>query len=97
MAIMGGTVKIRAEFKNFEGTYQDPTDIVFRVYSDKYNQIGEDVPITSTYKIGTGIYEYPFQIPVLKTPSSELTCELSGNVSGYQVAVRKKIQVQFSN
>jgi hypothetical protein len=96
MAIMGGTVKIRAEFKNFEGTYQDPTEIKFVAYSKDKNILSED-DVTVDHKISAGIYEYPFTIPVLKTDSTEIICELSGNVSGYQVVVRKKIQVQFSN
>lgn len=60
---IGDTIKLDCEFKNFAGQYADPTDITLKLYDEKQRQIGITIDIISTYKISTGIYEYPYVVP----------------------------------
>lgn len=63
LAVIGNTVKLSAEFRTWAGDYGDPTDIVLKIFDHNKVQIGYDIPITSTNKISTGIYQYDYTIP----------------------------------
>lgn len=85
MAIIGDTVKLRVEFRSFEGVLADPENIVLTVYDLNKTSLSGPVNINGDYKISTGIYEYPYTIP---DNHPTLFYEFKGNAQGLPAAVR---------
>jgi hypothetical protein len=63
MALIGSTIRLRAEFKTFDGNFVDPSSITLKIYDSKKKQIGSNIPIGLEYRISTGIYEYDYIVP----------------------------------
>ena len=89
---IGDTIKLDVEFKNFAGVYADPTSITLKLYDENQIQIGAIVSITATYKISTGIYEYPYTVP---GGYSNITYEYSGILESVPITKRATIYPKF--
>ena len=64
MPLMGNAVKLHVEFIVFAGALIDPSTIILNIYDSCRKLILGPINITLAYKIGTGIYEYPYVIPM---------------------------------
>lgn len=85
MAIIGNTLRLRFEFRTFEGQYADPEEIVLRIKELNRIQLLETM-ITAGYRIDIGIYEYDYVIPNGDAP---LLFEISAILEGAPVVSRK--------
>lgn len=70
--ISGDSIKLKAEFKTFDGIYADPTNITLKIF-EPYGLINELITITSEEnKTDVGKYEYLYTIPELAPDNSKL-------------------------
>ena len=79
MAKIGNTVKLVAEFRDFDGKLADPDVVYLRVYDNLKNQIGATIEITEDFKTSLGVYKYPYVIP---NGSGTITYEFTGLIEG---------------
>lgn len=93
----GNTIRITAEFRDFSNVLSDPTLIMFRVYDQAYNQIGEYSIDLTSMKSSTGIYFYDYTIPITGYTNQKLYYEFYGEVSGSPSLNRGSFKVIFSN
>ncbi len=63
MPLIGDTVKLRAEFRDFAGTLTDPSTITLNVYDRSKKLIWGPIEDVPEHKVSVGVYEYPYVIP----------------------------------
>jgi hypothetical protein len=65
MPLIGDTVRLKVEFKDYDGNYIDPTSVKLNIYEEKTKKLLTTTPIAldSTNKQDTGIYFYDYTIP----------------------------------
>lgn len=80
MAIVGDTVKLKAEFKDFDGTLTSPDDVKLIVY-DWNKEIIEEYTVSP---VEEGKYEQAYTIK----DTGAAYFEFSGQIDGYPVARR---------
>ena len=86
LPLIGNTVRLKVEFTDFAGTLASPDSVVFRIYNEYYEQIGEDIPITET---SVGVFQYDYTIPAGTSP---LYYEFAGTLDGSIVLARGLIE-----
>jgi hypothetical protein len=87
MSLINDTVRLNAEFKDFDGiTFVSPENVVLKIFDGKRVQIGENISV-SPY--ATGKYQYDYTIP--STSTSPLYYEFSGTIGGKPVLGRKEL------
>jgi hypothetical protein len=79
MAVIGNTIKLRAEFKDYEGNLCDPDSVELRILDNMKRQLGDTMIVSTIYRVSTGIYEYPFVVP---DGAGQLTYEFRGTIEG---------------
>ena len=94
MALMGDTVKLRVEFRRWDGTPADPEGITLTIYSEHKNPI-ETIEITPLYSVDIGVYEYPYTIPTIKN-DTVLYYRFEGILEGHPIATTNSIPIHFS-
>jgi hypothetical protein len=88
LALMGSTIEIQAEFRDFSGKLVDPNIIEFKVY-EKLNQLMYSQQIPQTNKVSTGIYKFNYTIPV---GNGSLVYEVLGKIGDtVSLAAREKL------
>lgn len=87
MALVGDTIKLRMEFRDFNGVLFDPTTITITTYQN-YDDVLENINVPLGSKVSTGIYEYLYTVPAGDGP---LTYEVKGVVGTTNSVVRKKL------
>ena len=90
LALSGNTVRIKAEFKDFDGTNVSPDNVVLRIYSKGRVQINDDISLSP---MSEGIYEYDYEIPNL--PDRAIYYEFAGELGGNPVIARGKIDITW--
>jgi len=90
LALSGNTVRIKAEFKDFDGTNVSPDNVVLRIYSKGRVQIDDDISLSP---MSEGIYEYDYEIPNL--PDRAIYYEFEGELGGNPVIARGKIDITW--
>lgn len=88
MALMGNTIKIRAEFEDFSGVHMDPETVELKIYDYAHRVIEGPIQIQESHKIDIGVYEYPYTVPYGK---DELYYEFTGVIEGNPSVGRGKI------
>ena len=84
MAIIGDTIKLQAEFYDWNGNPATTTSTVLKIYD-----IRKAVIVTATPSlVGTGKYEYQYTIPQLS--GNTFYYEFSGTLEGKPIVSRKK-------
>jgi hypothetical protein len=92
VAVIGDTVKLHVEFENFDNVLTDTSSIVLNIRDSYKKLIAGPFAVTDDYKIGTGIYEYPYVIP---DGHSIIVCEFIGNPEGLPAVKRKTITCEW--
>lgn len=99
MAFIGDTVTTRVNFKSFDGTPYEPTDVKLKIYKTTItsNVLIETISLTESDKTGIGEYTYNYVIPeTLDTKETDiLVYEFSGIYDGKPTLVRDKIKIRF--
>lgn len=93
----GNTVRFTAEFRDFANNLSDPTLIIFRVYDQAYNKVGDYPVDLSSMKSSTGVYFYDYTIPSSGYTNQKLYYEFYGEVSGSPSLNRSSFKVVFSD
>jgi hypothetical protein len=77
LPLIGNTVRLKAEFRDFDGNLFSPNNVRLRLYDGRKQQIGEDIPLTP---IAEGRYEYDYVLSegVLARVYYEFIGELEG-------------------
>lgn len=93
MALIGNTVRVRAEFRGWDKALADPTDLALKFYARRRTQLGTAVAAGSLTKVSAGIYYYDYTIP--DTASPEIIYEFSGTLQGMPIVGRGEIPVRW--
>jgi len=80
----GNTVRLRADFKDYNGAYYDPNDLAVKVYNNRMSVIHEGVPIQEA--VGRYYYDYTLTKP-------DYAFEFSGTIVGVPVLSRMSLRV----
>jgi hypothetical protein len=60
MPLIGDTIRLKAEFKDFNGEHVSPENVILRIYDGYKKQLGEDIPVLPS---DVGKYQYDYVIP----------------------------------
>lgn len=64
MALIGNTVILRAEFRDYDGRAMiTPSDIKLTIYDSNKRIIDGPFDVTIANRVEEGIYEYPYVVP----------------------------------
>jgi hypothetical protein len=89
--LKGNTIKLKANFVDFDNVEVDPLDLVFKVY-DKQEKTIYLYKLTEANKIKTGEYEVLYTLP---NNQDEIIYEFSGELDGVQIVGRSNIKLTF--
>lgn len=92
MALIGDTIRLRAEFRTWDGLAADPENIELRIYDKDRRQIGETISISSGHRTALGAYQYDFIVP---NQSSPVYYEFSGLLEDAPIVARSRIEVDW--
>ena len=87
MALIGNTVKLKAEFINYDGKQLDVHDVTLTIY-DERKRVVLTVPEANLSKNGTGNFSYDYLVPEGATP---YYYEFSGIYNGLRYSGRKPL------
>lgn len=60
VSLENNTVRLKAEFKDFDGELVSPTDVVLKIFDAKKVIIGEDIPVSP---VDVGKYQHDYVLP----------------------------------
>lgn len=92
MATIGDTIRLKAEFRTWNGIAADPDNIVLRIYDSYRKQIGDDILIGSEHRTGPGAYQYDY---IVTNQSKPTFFEFSGMLEGKPIVGRSEIEVNW--
>ncbi|WP_003545433.1 hypothetical protein [Desulfotomaculum nigrificans] len=92
MALINDTVRLKVNFKTFDGTAVDPTNITLKIYDDK-KQLIETISIDDTNKLNVGVYFYDYIIP---SGEEDLYIEFQGLLNNKPIVTRKILRRSWS-
>lgn len=87
MPLIGDTIRLKAEFKDFNGVYVDPDDVVLKIYAGNKKQLGEDI---TPDRVGLGKYQYDYVVP--EDVIGPLYFEFSGEIDGKPILGRAALE-----
>lgn len=95
MPLLGETVKMAVQFKDFEGANAQPTDPTFAVY--RRGRVVLEAAASMGEGDGDGGFEVAYTIPAdLPEAVDELIAEFRGEVDGAVALHRVKVPVSFA-
>jgi len=86
MSLIGNTVRLKAEFRDFDGELVSPGNVVLRIYDGYKKQVGEDIPVLPS---DVGKYQYDYVIP--GDVIGPLYFEFVGTIGGLPILGRATI------
>ena len=89
MAIIGDTVKLKCEFKNWAGVLESPSDVKVKVYEGN-----EILLTTSVTPVTTGKYEYDYTIPI--NAVGDMYFEFIGILENKTIMGRMKLEREWA-
>jgi hypothetical protein len=92
MPLVGDTVTLHVEFRNFKNELVDADEITLIIYDSNKKAISDPITITSDHKISTGIYEYNYVIP---EGYNFLYYKFLGNPEGLPAVTGGTISIQW--
>lgn len=93
--IGGNSVKLRCEFKTWEGSFSDPTSLVLNIYAPSKQRIINTYSIGVENRISIGVYEFVYLVPSSidrLPPNFEMIYEFVGVLEGTQVLGQGKFR-----
>lgn len=90
MSLINNTVRLKAEFRDFDGTLVMPDNVKLRIYDGTRKQIGEDISVEPDQN---GIYWYDYIVPEVM---GRLYFEFSGELNGNPILGRSIIDVRWA-
>ena len=90
LVLSKNTVRLKAEFKDFDGNLVSPEDVVLRIYTWDREQIGNPIPVNP---IDIGVFQYDYTVP--DTPNNALYFEFQGTIGGNPVVARDIMTVKW--
>ena len=95
MPLIGNTIRLKGEFKDFNGNLTDIEEPKVVIYDKKRNVIKEATPT----KAGTGMYYYDLVVPDYKEAGKQnepLVFEFSGSLEGKPIVGRASFERVWS-
>ena len=89
MSLIGNTVRLKAEFKDFNGEHVSPENVNLRIYDGYKKQVGEDIPVLPS---DVGKYQYDYVIPDVIGP---LYFEFVGTIGELPILGRATIDKRW--
>ena len=90
MPLIGDTIRLKGEFKDFDGVYVDPANVALKIYAGNKKQLGEDI---TPDRVGLGKYQYDYVIP--GDVIGPLYFEFSGEIDGKPILGRATIDKRW--
>ena len=92
LALSKNTVRLKVEFRDFDGELISPDNVVLRIYKWDREQIGVDIPVNPSE---IGVFQHDYELP--DSPDESLYFEFEGVMGGNPVIARDKISVVWVN
>ncbi len=92
LALKGDTVRLEVQFKTFDGSIIDPSDVKLNIYNEDNVAIESITMTAETNKVGIGNYIHDYTLPY---GNDFITYEFFGKYEGKPVVARKRIDVEF--
>ncbi|NPV90097.1 MAG: hypothetical protein HPY50_04885 [Firmicutes bacterium] len=89
MAFTGDTVRLTAEFKDWNGELADPEVVTVKIYENQRNVIHTGTAIKSDI----GKYYYDYELPT--SGAGDLVYEFGGVLGGKTVLARAALEKRF--
>jgi len=89
MPLIGDTIRLKAEFKDFNGEHVSPENVYLRIYDGYKKQVGEDILVLPS---DVGKYQYDYVIPDVIGP---LYFEFVGTLEGLPILGRATIDKRW--
>lgn len=89
MVLQGDTIKLKVQFRNYNGDTIDITNPICNIYSLSDNSLLQS--ITDITHVGVGMYECYY------APTEDFIFEMSGELSGNTILNRQAVKVMFCN
>ena len=81
--IVGNSVRLGAEFKDFDGVLYDPTDVKVKIYKSDMSVSTEAVPTRDSL----GVFYYDYILT-----ATDYAFEFSGEVAGFPILSRMPLR-----
>jgi hypothetical protein len=88
MAIIGNTIRLKAEFYGVGGEAVSPATAVLRFFDYRKVQMGEDIILTDDHKLDPNVFAYNYTVP---DGVGDIFYEFSTVINGYPILSRGKI------
>ena len=89
MSLSSYTVRLKAEFRDFDGVLTSPTGVVLKVYDKQKVQIGTDISVTAT---STGLFQYDYTLP---SDANPVYYEFKGTLNTKPILGRAQLPVTW--
>lgn len=91
MIYAGDTVRLKVNFKTYDGKAIDPDNVTLTIYDTTEEQI-EQITLDDTNRNDVGVYFYDYVTP---NDKREVIFEFSGIYRSNPIVVRDKLQINF--
>lgn len=91
MIYAGDTVRLKVNFKTYDGKAIDPDNVTLTIYDNNQEQI-EQITLDDTNRNDVGVYFYDYVTP---NDKREVIFEFSGIYRSNPIVVRDKLQINF--
>jgi hypothetical protein len=92
LAFKGDTIRFEVQFKTFDGSIIDPTDVQLNIYDENDVAIDSILMTAETNKVEVGNYIHDYTLPYNE---DSITYEFFGKYEGKPVIARKRIDLKF--
>lgn len=93
MATVGNTIRLRAEFRTFDGTLTSPNNVELTIYDYRRDVLIGPIPISIDNAVSEGIFEYDYTI--ISGTSMVIYYQFSAILEGTPIVARGKIPVSW--
>ena len=89
MSLINNTVRLKAEFRDFDNALVIPDNVKLKIYDGTRNQIGEDINVEPDEN---GVYWYDYVVPEI---NGRLYFEFVGTLNNNPILGRSVIDVRW--
>lgn len=91
MIYSGDTVRLKVNFRTYDGKAIDPDNVTLTIYDNNQEQI-EQITLDDTNRNDVGVYFYDYVTP---NDKQEIIFEFRGIHRNNPIVVRGKLQINF--